>query len=102
MATTVRVDTTLHETLKRIADTEHRSIGSVIEDAIERYQVEKFWLQMEADYARIQEDPDAWNDYLKEADEWQALSGDTLADEPPYDTPEPEEGIRANAKSEGR
>ena len=102
MATTVRVDTALHETLKQIADVEHRSIGSVIEEAIERYQVERFWLRMEEDYGRLQEDPPEWNDYLQEADEWQSLTGDTLRDEPSYRVSGQEEEILANAKSESR
>ena len=43
---TVRVQPKLHATLRALADAEHRSIGQVIEEAVDRYQKENFWKAM--------------------------------------------------------
>jgi predicted transcriptional regulator len=85
MATTVRVDDKLHSTLREIAKAERRSIGQVIEDAVERYQKERFWRGVHEDYARLKLDPEAWRDYEDEIKLWDATSSDGLREEPPYE-----------------
>lgn len=103
MATTVRVDDQLHATLREIAKEERRAIGQVIEDAITRYQKEKFWQGVYGDLARLRSDPVAWKDYRDEIAFFDGGSMDGLEHEPPYYTPEEEEAIRAeHARTQGR
>ena len=90
MANTVRVDERLHATLREIARDEKRSIGQVIEDAIKRYQKERFWAEFQEDYARLRADPVAWKDYQDEIALWDTLAGDGLENEEPYYSPEEE------------
>ena len=100
---TVRVEKKLHDTLRELSKAEHRSIGEVIEEAIAKYEKDKFWKEMHEGFARLRADPVAWKEYQDEVALWDSLSNDGLEDEEPYYTPEEEEEIRAElARSEGR
>src|SRR5687768_11632629 len=83
---TVRVEPQLHATLRALSDAEQRSISQVIEEAIDRYQKEKFWTAMHEGFARLRADPEAWAEYQDEAALWDSASSDGLADEEPYFT----------------
>jgi len=50
-STSVRVDPKLHATLRKLAEAEHRPIGKVIEDAVARYEKDKFWQEMREGFA---------------------------------------------------
>jgi len=104
MATTVRVEDKVHAMLVELAKEEHRPIGQVIEEAIERYRREKFWQGVTEDLERLRADPAAWKDYQDEIAFLEGGSMDGLENEPPYFTPEEEEEIRARARArtEGR
>ena len=95
MATMIRVDEKLHATLQEIARAEHRPMGHVVDEAVRRYQREKFWLGVREDYARLQSDPDAWRAYRDEIAMLEGGSMDGLEHEEPYYTPYEEEQIRA-------
>lgn len=100
---TVRVEKKLHDTLRKLARSEHRPIGQVIEDAIAKYEKDKFWKEMHEGFARLRADPVAWKEYQDEVALWDSLSNDGLENEEPYYTPEELEGIRAElASAEGR
>ncbi len=85
---TVRVEPKLHATLPALADSERRSIGQVIEEAVDRYQRENFWKAMHDGFTRLRADPVAWREYQDEATLWESVSGDGLEDEAPYVTEE--------------
>lgn len=87
---TVRVEKTLHAKLKELAEAEHRPISHVIAEAVDRYEREKFWAEMHKSFARLRADPAAWHEYQDEAAMWDSMSGDGLADEPPYFTEDEE------------
>ncbi len=95
MATTVRVEEQLAERLREIAIEERRPIGQVIADAVAQYQKEKFWVGVQRDFARLKSDPAAWKEYQEETSLFEGTSMDGLESEPPYYTPDEEEGIRA-------
>jgi hypothetical protein len=99
MAATVRVEDNVHAMLLELAKEEHRPIGQVIEDAIERYRREKFWKGVNEDLERLRADPIAWKDYQDEIALLEGGSMDGLRTEPPYFTPEEEEEIRARARA---
>lgn len=102
-STTVRVDPGLHATLRKLAEAEGRPIGRVIEEAVTKYEKDKFWREMHEGFARLRADPLAWKEYQDEGALWDTLSSDGLENEEPYSTPEEEEEIRAElARAEGR
>ncbi len=84
MATTVRIDEQLAKRLRKLAIDEQRPIGQVIRDALEQYEKEKFWQEVEESAARLHADPDAWQDYQQEIHFFQGGSMDGLKDEEPY------------------
>ncbi len=84
----VRVGPRLHATLRALSETEHRSISQVTEDAVDRYQKEKFWQAMHEGFAQLQADPAAWAEYQAAAALWDEASRDGLEDEVPYFTEE--------------
>ena len=84
----VRVDERVHGALRALSKAEHRPIGQVIEEAVDRYQKEKFWKEMHDGFTRLRTDPGAWDQYESEAAAWDAMSGDGLANEEPYFTGE--------------
>lgn len=85
MATTsVRVDPATHAMLRDISQQEEKSIGQVVTEAVEHYRKDKFWRELEEDYARLNADPDAWQDYQNELALWDSTSNDGLVGEEPY------------------
>ncbi|HEY2313589.1 MAG TPA: hypothetical protein VGH96_08250 [Streptosporangiaceae bacterium] len=40
----------------------------------------RFWQGVKDDYARLQDDPEQWSDYVNELAEWDQTVGDGLAD----------------------
>jgi predicted transcriptional regulator len=97
---TVRVESKVHATLRALAAAEQRSISQVIEEALDRYQEEKFWTAMHDGFARLRANPAAWADYQAEAALWDAASGDGLEDDEPYfSAEEAEDEVAAPAAS---
>ncbi len=80
---TVRVEPRLHEKLRALSAAEHRSISQVIEEAVDRYQKEKFWAAMHEGFARLRSDSKAWGEYQDEAALWERMSGDGPASSSP-------------------
>lgn len=64
---TVRVNPRLHERLQQLSAAEQRSISQIIEDAIDRYEKDKFWTAVHEGFARLRADPEAWAEYQDEA-----------------------------------
>jgi hypothetical protein len=102
MATTVRVEDDVHRSLREIAERERRPIGKVIEEAVRLYEKEQFWNEVNASLERLREHPVAWQDYVDELADWDAMPNDALAAEPPYYTSEEEEFLAASDRSESR
>jgi predicted transcriptional regulator len=86
MATTVRLDDRVAAKLRELAKKEHRPIGQVIRDAVDQYQNEKFWQEVETSVVRLRADPDAWQDYQDEIRFFEGGSMDGLEEEQPYYT----------------
>lgn len=85
---TVRVEPKVHATSRALSAAEQRPIGQVIEEAVDRYQKEKFWQEMHDGFARLRSDPAAWRAYRDEAARWDSASGDEREAEEPYFTAE--------------
>ena len=43
---------------------------TVLDEAIEQYRRHKFFEELDASYARLQQDPEAWRQELAERREW--------------------------------
>jgi predicted transcriptional regulator len=86
MATTIRIDDDVAAKLRELAKKENRAIGQVVGDAVDHYQKEKFWREVEASVARLRANPVAWQDYQEEIRFFEGGSMDGLQDEEPYYT----------------
>jgi predicted transcriptional regulator len=91
-----------HRRLQRLAANQHRPMGDVVTDLLERYEKDAFWDEVSQSINRLRADPEAWQDYQEEIALLEGGSLDGLEDDP-YFTPEEEEKIRAeSARSKGR
>jgi predicted transcriptional regulator len=78
---TVRISERTRETLREIARQEHASIQAVLEKAVEEYRRKRFLEDLNAEYAELRKDPEAWSEIEAERALWDA----TLADGLPTD-----------------
>jgi hypothetical protein len=79
-STVIKLKPVTHAKVQVIAHEEERPMGEVVTFLVDRYERERFWNQVRADYARLKADPVAWQEYL---------------DPPPYYAPEEEQEILA-------
>jgi hypothetical protein len=79
--TTIKVSTQTRDRLKRFADEGHLTMEAALSQILDQAEAARFWEGVRADYARLQEDPEQWAEYAGELAEWDATSGDGLADE---------------------
>lgn len=70
----VRINVQTHQALREIAKAEHRSMQAVLEVAVEEYRRRRFLEEANAAYARLRNDPVAWQEIQAERAEWEALS----------------------------
>jgi predicted transcriptional regulator len=85
VSTSVRISKRTHESLKELAEREHRSLGDVLDEAIAHYREAKFWQDTRDAYTRLREDPQEWQHFQDELAEWDATLMDGLEAEPPYE-----------------
>src|SRR5438309_470129 len=62
----VRVDELTHSRLKQLAEKEGSSISALLERAIDSYEREQFFRELNDDYARIRLSPKAWEELQTE------------------------------------
>jgi hypothetical protein len=87
MATMIRVSPQTHEQIQKLAKARNEPAGKIVTDAVELLDREQFWAEVQQAYDRLRSDPDEWNAYLAESDEWDVALLDGLEDEPPYFAP---------------
>jgi hypothetical protein len=78
---TVRVSAHSREMLLRLTKRSGRSMQQVIEDALDEYERQQYFAEMQAGYERLRADPEAWAEYQAELEEWDAVLADGLEDE---------------------
>jgi len=96
-AVPVKISSANHARLQEWANTDQRPMGDIVNELIERHDRERFWNQAYEQLARLKSDPAAWQDYMAEIADFDALAGDGLEVEEPYYTPEEEREILAKA-----
>lgn len=72
--TTVRVRRTDSERLQALAASRGTSVIDVVHVAIDALEKQEFLQGLTADYARLQEDPEQWERYVAERQEWDTLT----------------------------
>ena len=77
----IRITERTRETLREMARSDEESMQAVVEKAVEEYRRKRFFEALEADYARLQEDPDAWDAYQTELKVWDATLMDGLPED---------------------
>lgn len=68
----VRIRETSHRILKRIAEESGQTMMDVLDRALEDYHRKQFFEQLNAGYAELQADPEAWSEHLAERKSWGA------------------------------
>jgi predicted transcriptional regulator len=79
---TVRVKKETHEILRNLAAKADTTIVAVLEEAVREYHRKKYWEEVDAGYARLRADPEAWAEYQEEIRAWDCTLMDGLEDWP--------------------
>jgi hypothetical protein len=77
----VRISEQTHPSLRDMARADHDSMQSVLDKAVEEYRRRCFLEDVNAAYAALREDPEAWKEVEEERSAWDATLGDGLPDE---------------------
>ncbi len=82
---TVRISERTRETLREIARTQQESMQSVLDKAVEGYRRERFIEDLNASYAELRNDPEAWKAVEAERALWDGTLMDGLAEDEIWD-----------------
>lgn len=72
--TTVRVRRPDSERLQSLAKARQTAVIDVVHAAIDALERQEFLRGLNGDYQRLRSDPDLWEQYLAERQEWDALA----------------------------
>src|ERR1700732_190980 len=77
-APTVHISEASHRILKELAGQTGRTMMDVLDKALDAYRRKLFFEQMNAGYAELRADPEAWAEHLAERKLWDATLMDGL------------------------
>jgi hypothetical protein len=77
-APTVRISEASHQILKELADQTGQTMMDVLDKALDAYRRKLFFEQLNAGYAELRADPEAWAEHLAERQLWDATLMDGL------------------------
>lgn len=66
--TTIRVDTATHAQLVELSQLTGSSLMATVRDAAEALRRQRFAHQVTGELSQLRDDPEAWSDYVAEAD----------------------------------
>jgi hypothetical protein len=92
----VKIPPRTHAKLQELARAQHRPMGEIVTELVDRYERDAFWDAVDVSLARLQADQVAWKDYQDEIRLLEGGSLDGLEHEPPYFTPEEIEALLAD------
>jgi len=72
--TTVRIRRPDSERLQRLAQAREAAVVDVVHEAIDALERREFLRGLNEDYQRLRSDPEQWERYLAERQEWDALA----------------------------
>ena len=77
-APTVRISEASHRVLKELAEQTGQTMTDVLDKALDAYRRKLFFEQMNAGYAELRSDPEAWAEHMAERKPWGATLMDGL------------------------
>src|SRR5262249_58509244 len=77
-APTVRISEASHQILKELAEHTGQTMMDVLDKALDVYRRKLFFEQLNAGYAELRADPEAWAEHLAERKLWDATLMDGL------------------------
>lgn len=77
-APTVRISEASHQILKELAEQTGQTMMGVLDKALDVYRRKLFFEQLNAGYAELRADPEAWAEHLAERKQWDATLMDGL------------------------
>jgi hypothetical protein len=77
-APTVCISEASHRLLKELAEQTGQTMTEVLDKALDAYRRKLFFEQMNAGYAELRADPEAWAEHLAERKLWEATLMDGL------------------------
>jgi hypothetical protein len=77
-APTVRISEVSHQLLKELAEQTGQTMMDVLDKALDAYRRKVFFEQLNAGYAELRADPEAWAEHLAERKLWDATLMDGL------------------------
>ena len=77
-APTVRISEASHQILKELSEQTGQTMMDVLDKALDAYRRKLFFEQMNAGYAELRADPEAWAEHLAERKLWDATLMDGL------------------------
>ena len=77
-APTVRISEASHQLLKQLAEQTGQTMTDVLDKALDAYRRKLFFEQLNAGYAELRADPQAWAEHVAERKRWGATLMDGL------------------------
>jgi predicted transcriptional regulator len=77
-APTVRISEASHQILRELAEQTGQTMTDVLDKALDAYRRKVFFEQLNAGYAELRADPEAWAEHLAERQLWDATLMDGL------------------------
>ncbi|HHY06398.1 MAG TPA: hypothetical protein GX532_05410 [Clostridia bacterium] len=74
--TTIRVNRDIYNSIKLLAQKQNENMQDIIEKAINDYKKKKFFDELNTAYAKLMDDPKAWEEEVKEREEWDSILAD--------------------------
>jgi predicted transcriptional regulator len=104
---TIRVNKKTLEAIRELAEKYEKSMTAIVEEAVQDYEIKRYWEEYNADYAALKANPEAWAEFQEELSAWDCTLGDGLKDLP-YEqddrppTPAPRRGVDRRSGSARR
>jgi hypothetical protein len=74
----IRVSRAVYERIREMAQENHETLGGVIERLVKQEEERQFWAQVNADFAALRADPEAWAEEVHERALWEGTLMDGL------------------------
>jgi hypothetical protein len=78
--TTIKVHSAVRDRLAAVAERDFNgsSLGEAFDRVLTQYETVQRQREVLDGYARLQADPDAWQDYVNEVEDWAELGAETM------------------------
>ncbi len=77
---TIRINQKTHAMVRELAEQAETTMTAIVESAVQEYRAAQFWKEVNAGYAALKADPEAWAEYQEEIGAWDCTLADGLED----------------------